>query len=102
MLVIPLKKHWVVILLRAIPWKISRAFGSYEAMLNDPDIDAVYISLPNHLHKEWSIKAMRMDKHVLCEKPMALSASDVDKMAATVKETNRVLTETFMTPLYII
>ena len=48
-------------------WKIKRAFGSYEAMLADPEIDVIYNSLPNHLHTEWTIKAMEAGKHVLCE-----------------------------------
>ena len=75
---------------------IPRAFGSYEAMLADPDIDVVYISLPNSLHAEWSIKAMQAGKHVLCEKPLAVTLAEVDAMTAAARSTGRVLAEAFM------
>lgn len=77
-------------------WKIPRAYGSYEAMLADPEIDVVYNSLPNHLHAEWTINALRAGKHVLCEKPFALSLAEVDAMIAAAQETGKVLTEAFM------
>lgn len=54
-------------------WEIPRAYGGYQAMLDDPDIDVVYVSLPNSLHAEWTVKAAQSGKHVLCEKPLALS-----------------------------
>lgn len=77
-------------------WKIPRAYGSYEAMLADPEIDVVYNSLPNHLHAEWTIKALRAGKHVLCEKPIALSLAEIDEMTSVAKDTGKVLAEAFM------
>ncbi|MBU2610641.1 MAG: Gfo/Idh/MocA family oxidoreductase [Chloroflexi bacterium] len=77
-------------------WDIPRAFGSYQAMLDDPDIDVVYISLPNSLHAEWTIKAARAGKHVLCEKPLALSILEVENIAAAKRENNVVIAEAFM------
>ena len=77
-------------------WHIPEIFPSYEALLNSDIIDAVYIPLPNHLHAEWSIKAMHAGKHVLCEKPFALTTAEVDTMIAAQKETGMVLAEAFM------
>jgi Predicted dehydrogenases and related proteins len=77
-------------------WDIPRAFGSYEAMLGDPDITAVYISLPNHLHAEWSIKCAVAGKHVLCEKPLALSTTDVDRMIEAAGKHRVIIAEAFM------
>ncbi len=77
-------------------WDIPQAFGSYQEMLDSGAVDAVYISLPNHLHAEWSIKAMQAGVHVLCEKPFAITLMEVDAMIAASKETGRVLAEAFM------
>jgi predicted dehydrogenase len=77
-------------------WGIDRAHGSYEALVADPGVDAVYVSLPNHLHAEWAIRALRAGKHVLCEKPLALTVAEVDSMAAAAREAGVVLAEAFM------
>jgi xylose dehydrogenase (NAD/NADP) len=77
-------------------WAIPKAFGSYESMLKSGEIDAVYISLPNHLHAEWSIRSLESGVHVLCEKPFALSIEDVDQMITSSRQNNRVLAEAFM------
>jgi predicted dehydrogenase len=77
-------------------WGVERAHGSYEALLADPEIDAVYIPLPNHLHAEWTIRSARAGKHVLCEKPLALSVAEVDTMGAAAREKGVVLAEAFM------
>lgn len=75
---------------------IPTAYGSYEQLLQDPDIDAVYIPLPNHLHMEWTIKAAEAGKHVLCEKPLALTANEASKMIAACKQAGVHLAEAFM------
>ena len=66
---------------------------SYEALINDPLVDAVYISLPNHLHCQWSVAALKAGKHVLCEKPFAINSSEVELMAKAARENDRVLVE---------
>jgi predicted dehydrogenase len=80
----------------ASEWEIPRAFGSYEAMLAADEVDAVYVSLPNHLHGEWTIAALQMGKHVLCEKPFALTLDEVDRMVSAAADYDRVLAEAFM------
>jgi len=77
-------------------WKIPQAYGSYEELLTDPEIDVIYNSLPNHLHAEWTIKAVEAGKHVLCEKPIALRVEDVDAIQAAAERNGRVVTEAFM------
>jgi len=76
--------------------KIPRAHGSYEALLSDPEIDVIYISLPNHLHAEWTIKAVEAGKHVLCEKPLALNVHEVDAVKTAAQKHGRVVAEAFM------
>jgi len=70
--------------------------GSYEALLEDDSIDAVYIPLPNSMHHEWAIRAAAAGKHVLCEKPLALNASECEEMKAAAEEAGVVLMEAFM------
>jgi predicted dehydrogenase len=65
--------------------RIPRVHGSYEALLGDPEIDAVYIPLPNHLHVPWSIKALEAGKHVLCEKPIGLNSQEALQLADAAK-----------------
>jgi xylose dehydrogenase (NAD/NADP) len=76
--------------------KIGKAYGTYEAMLADPEIDVIYNSLPNHIHAEWTIKAIEAGKHVLVEKPIALTVAEVDAMAAAAQKHQRVVAEAFM------
>ncbi|MCW1969473.1 MAG: Gfo/Idh/MocA family oxidoreductase [Anaerolineae bacterium] len=64
---------------------IAKAYGSYEALLADPDIDAIYNPMPNHLHVPWAIKALEAGKHVLCEKPIGLSAAEGEQLVAAAK-----------------
>lgn len=80
----------------AAQWHIPRVFSSYQAMLVSDEIDAVYIGLPNHLHAEWTIRALQHGKHVLCEKPFALTLDEVDEIVATAQKTGCIVTEAFM------
>ncbi len=77
-------------------WDIPRVHGSYEGLLSDSEIDVIYIPLPNHLHTEWTIKAMQAGKHVLVEKPLALTTADVQSIRQASKATGRKVAEAFM------
>jgi xylose dehydrogenase (NAD/NADP) len=75
---------------------IDKAYGSYEELLADSEIDAVYIPLPNHLHMEWTLRAAQAGKHVLCEKPIALDAAQAEKMVTACEQAGVQLAEAFM------
>ncbi|MBE9473420.1 MAG: Gfo/Idh/MocA family oxidoreductase [Chloroflexi bacterium] len=80
----------------AAEWDIPQAYGSYQAMLDDPEIDVIYNSLPNSLHTEWTVKALQVGKHVLCEKPLATTLEEVNAMRAAAQSTGMYLAEAFM------
>lgn len=80
----------------AAEWGIPRAHGSYQALLDDPDVDAIYISLPNSLHVEWAVRAAEAGKHVLCEKPLAVSVAECDRIIAAAQSAGVVVIEALM------
>ena len=80
----------------AAEWEIPRAYGSYESLLADDELEAVYISLPNNLHTEWSIRCVEAGKHVLCEKPLSKRAADVEAAFDAAERADRLLSEAFM------
>ena len=73
----------------------QKAYGSYEELLEDPEVEAVYIPLPNHLHKEWVLKAAAHKKHILCEKPMSGSAKDTRDIIQACEDAGVILMEAF-------
>jgi predicted dehydrogenase len=77
-------------------WGIERAYGSYEALLGDADVEAVYISLPNTMHVDWSICSVEAGKHVLCEKPLDRRPDEVERAFDAAARTGRLLMEAFM------
>ena len=77
-------------------WGIERAYGSYDALLEDPDVEAIYSSLPNTMHCEWSIRSVEAGKHVLCEKPMSRRLAEVEEAFDAARRAGRLLMEAFM------
>ena len=77
-------------------WKISMHFASYQEMLESGEVDVIYIGLPNHLHAEWTIKALDAGVNVLCEKPFAISLDEVDAVIKAQERSGAVVTEAFM------
>jgi predicted dehydrogenase len=80
--------------------EIPRSYGSYQDLLADPDVDAVYVPLPNHLHASWAIAAAEAGKHVLCEKPLAMTADDAQRMVDACDAAGVLLMEAFMYRLH--
>jgi xylose dehydrogenase (NAD/NADP) len=80
----------------AAEWDIRRVHGSYQSLLDDPDVDAIYISLPNSLHAEWTVRAAEAGKHVLCEKPLAVSVTECDQIIAAAESAGVVVIEAVM------
>ena len=70
---------------------IATAHGSYDELLADPEVDAIYNALPNSFHKEWTLKALAAGKHVLCEKPMGMDAAEVREMFAAAEASGKLL-----------
>ncbi len=75
---------------------IERAHGSYEALLEDPDVEAIYVPLPNSMHVPWSVRALEAGKHVLCEKPLTRRVAEAEQAFAAAERSGRLLAEAFM------
>lgn len=75
---------------------IAKAYGSYEELLADPEIEAIYNPLPNHLHVPWTLKALAAGKHVLCEKPFAFKSADLNEVVEAADQAGRLVQEAFM------
>jgi xylose dehydrogenase (NAD/NADP) len=80
----------------AVRYDIRAALRTYQDVVEDPTVDAVYIPLPNNLHADWAIRALKAGKHVLCEKPLAMNAAEVEAMMAAAAANNVLLMEGFM------
>jgi len=80
----------------ALRFGIERFYSDYQALLDDPDVDVVYIALPNHLHREWTTRAAAARKHVLCEKPLAMNAAECNEMITACQQANVLLMEAVM------
>ena len=77
-------------------YDIPKTYGSYDELLKDKEIDAIYIALPNHLHAEWTIKCAEAGKHILCEKPITVNVGELEKILKTVKKCDVFFMEAFM------
>jgi predicted dehydrogenase len=77
-------------------WDIPRAYGSYDSLLEDEEVDVIYISLPNSQHAHWTIRALEAGKHVLCEKPLAIDIREADEIIESGYRTGRIAAEAFM------
>ncbi|WP_116203298.1 Gfo/Idh/MocA family protein [Amycolatopsis circi] len=84
----------------ATRYEIPKAYGSYEELLADPDVDAVYVATPHAQHEEWAIRAIEAGKHVLCEKPLTLTAADAEKVIEAARNNDVFLMEAFMYRLH--
>jgi xylose dehydrogenase (NAD/NADP) len=80
----------------AVEWDIPRAYGSYQSLLDDPYVDVIYVSLPNSLHAEWAVRAAEAGKHVLCEKPFAISVAECDQILTAARSAGVVVVEAVM------
>jgi predicted dehydrogenase len=82
-------------------YRFSKAYGSYQDLLDDPDIDIVYISTPNGLHYEWAAKALKAGKHVLCEKPFTANADEAKKLVELAREKGLIVEEAVSFSLFL-